>query len=316
MRTDPPAMSRIVWTDRAVFSASVAAVALLLGPGYGPINALCGPAPEGAGAMSWPELLYELPEDGFVRMMAALGLVLAVRLLTGVLLAFAARVPGRTGVRAAWMSMYVTPPPARRLVHLLISVSLSSWTGAALAAAPALAATSPAATVVPAPVLAPPEATLQTWPDLARPGVDVRSSLPRAAHRTGQQSWPDLGRPGTAAPSAPTPKAAPKLTKSPSADAPGPKPPARPAGHAAASQPASSPTAAAAAAAPAATDVVVTAGDCLWTLAARDLEQRGMTEPTPRDIATATEKWWQANRSVIGTDPDRLMPGEHLRPPA
>jgi hypothetical protein len=312
-------MSRIVWNDRAVFGASVAAVALLLGPGYGLINALCGPAPEGAGAMSWPELLYELPEDGFVRMMAALGLVLAVRLLAGVLLAFAARVPGRTGVRAAWMSMYVTPPPARRFVHLLISVSLSSWTGAALAAAPALAATSPTATVVPAPVLAPPEATLQTWPDLARPGADVPSSLPRAAHRTGQQSWPDLGRPGTDAPSAPTPKAAPTLSKSlpqPSGDAPGPKPTARHAGHPAARQPASSPTAPPAAAPPAATDVIVAAGDCLWTLAARDLGQRGATEPTPAGIAAATEKWWQANRSVIGTDPDRLMPGQHLRPPA
>jgi hypothetical protein len=298
-------------------------VALLLGPGYGFINAICGPVPVEAGAMSWPELLYELPEDGFVRMMAALGVVLAVRLLAGVLLAFAARVPGRMGVRAAWMSMYVTPPPARRLVHLLISVSLSSWTGAALAAAPALAATSPAATVVPAPVLAPPEATLQTWPDLARPGADVPSSLPRTAHSTGQQPWPDLGRPGTDAPSAPTPETAPKQPKSlgqPPNDAPGPKPTSRPfsrpAAHPTAGQPVSSPIVPPAATPPAATDVVVTAGDCLWTLAARDLEQRGGNAPTSADIAVATEKWWQANRSVIGTDPDRLMPGEQLQPPA
>lgn len=288
---------------------------LLLGSGFGLINAICGPAADATGSSSWPEQLSVAPEDAFVRAMTALGLVLAARLLTGVVLAFTARVPGRIGVRAARISLRVTPPLARRFVSVIISAGLSSWTGAALAA-PALAATQPAATAVPVPVLAPPEAKLQTWPDLGRPGADVPTSRAPSSNDVGQRSWPDLGRPGATVPPSPAPRS-PVAPRKPSYGTPTaqstadsadrPPAPGRPT--------AGTTTRPAAGSSPPA-DVVVAPGDCLWTLAQRDLDSRGSAAPSPADVAGATEKWWQANRTVIGADPDRLIPGQHLRPPA
>jgi hypothetical protein len=316
MLTHPPTTAVIMRREWAIFAATVFAVGLLLGPGFGIVNAICGPAADITGEMSWPELAYVAPEDAFVRAMTALGLVLAVRLLAGVTLAFVARVPGRTGVRAARISIYVTPPHARRFVRLIITASLSSWTGVALAA-PALAATQPTATVVPAPVLAPPEALLQNWPDLGRPGTDVPTApAPSRTDSAGRRSWPDLGRPGTTVPSAPAPTStvAPRGPSSPigpttqATAAAGPS--------AATGRPTSSPTSRPVAAASPAGDVVVEPGDCLWTLAQRDLDNRSSAAPSPADVALATQKWWQTNRAVIGADPDQLMPGQHLRPPA
>jgi hypothetical protein len=220
--------------------------------------------------------------------MTAVGLVLAVRMMAGVLLALAARLPGQAGACAARSSRWLTPGLARRLVDVIVGVSLTSGTGIALTApayAAALAAPQPAATsagVVPAPVLAPPEAHLQTWPDLGRPGTEV-----------------------------PTP-AAPDLTS-----------PARPrSSRSSHSQPVTtSPRGRATATAPRVagpaqtTEIVVAPGDCLWTLARRDLDERSATVPSVSEVATAAQHWWQANRSTIGSNPDRLLPGQRLRSP-
>jgi nucleoid-associated protein YgaU len=60
---------------------------------------------------------------------------------------------------------------------------------------------------------------------------------------------------------------------------------------------------------------VVVRGDCLWHIAgARLLDQSG-TPPTDVEIARAVRAWWTANADVIGPDPDRLLPGQVLRPP-
>lgn len=58
--------------------------------------------------------------------------------------------------------------------------------------------------------------------------------------------------------------------------------------------------------------VVVTPGDCLWRIAARTLG------PNPTNAAIAAEwpRWYEANRAVIGADPDLLHPGMVLRAPA
>jgi hypothetical protein len=60
--------------------------------------------------------------------------------------------------------------------------------------------------------------------------------------------------------------------------------------------------------------VRVSVGDCLWSLAARDLAARHVGS-RPADIALAWHRWYAANRAVIGPDPGLLHPGEVLRVP-
>lgn len=58
--------------------------------------------------------------------------------------------------------------------------------------------------------------------------------------------------------------------------------------------------------------VVVQPGDSLWSIAARQLG----ASPSAARVAEAWPSWWQANREVVGDDPDLLRPGAHLVPPA
>lgn len=58
--------------------------------------------------------------------------------------------------------------------------------------------------------------------------------------------------------------------------------------------------------------VVVRKGDTLWSIAERSLGP-GASEA---QIAGEWPHWFTANRDVIGPDPDRLRPGQRLRPPA
>jgi nucleoid-associated protein YgaU len=61
---------------------------------------------------------------------------------------------------------------------------------------------------------------------------------------------------------------------------------------------------------------VVVRGDCLWRIAEKRLLAESGTPPTDVGIARAVHAWWTANADVIGPDPDRLLPGQVLRPPA
>jgi nucleoid-associated protein YgaU len=58
--------------------------------------------------------------------------------------------------------------------------------------------------------------------------------------------------------------------------------------------------------------VVVRRGDTLWDIAARALGP----DASVADIAASWPGWYAANRSTIGPDPDLLLPGQRLRPPA
>ncbi|WP_307029566.1 LysM peptidoglycan-binding domain-containing protein [Arthrobacter globiformis] len=58
-------------------------------------------------------------------------------------------------------------------------------------------------------------------------------------------------------------------------------------------------------------EVTVRAGESLWTIAAHELGP-GASEV---DIAARWPLWYQANRNVIGTDPNVLLPGQLLSPP-
>jgi hypothetical protein len=60
---------------------------------------------------------------------------------------------------------------------------------------------------------------------------------------------------------------------------------------------------------------VVAPGDCLWRIAEDRLVARGL-DPTNADVARAVDRWWSANASVIGPDPDLIRPGQVLLPPS
>ena len=58
--------------------------------------------------------------------------------------------------------------------------------------------------------------------------------------------------------------------------------------------------------------VVVKDGDSLWGLAARELGPRASAAA----VAARWPQWYAANRQVIGSDPDLLLPGQVLHIPA
>lgn len=60
--------------------------------------------------------------------------------------------------------------------------------------------------------------------------------------------------------------------------------------------------------------VAVEPGDSLWLIAARRLAESG-TSVEAAQIARAWPRWYQANRSAIGDDPDLLRPGLKLLAP-
>jgi hypothetical protein len=57
---------------------------------------------------------------------------------------------------------------------------------------------------------------------------------------------------------------------------------------------------------------VVRRGDALWDIAARRLGP----DATQADVAREWPRWYAANRTVIGADPNLIRPGERLQPPA
>lgn len=67
---------------------------------------------------------------------------------------------------------------------------------------------------------------------------------------------------------------------------------------------------------PAAGEHVVVRGDCLWDIVERRLTADGGRVPSGGAVAAAVHAWWQANADIIGPDPDLLLPGQVLRPPA
>ncbi|WP_344553691.1 LysM peptidoglycan-binding domain-containing protein [Pseudokineococcus marinus] len=58
--------------------------------------------------------------------------------------------------------------------------------------------------------------------------------------------------------------------------------------------------------------VVVVRGDTLWDIARRHLPPGA----DDAEVAAAWPAWYETNRAVVGDDPDRLLPGQRLVPPA
>lgn len=58
--------------------------------------------------------------------------------------------------------------------------------------------------------------------------------------------------------------------------------------------------------------ITVAPGDTLWDIAARATGAGASVTA----IAASWPRWYAANRAVIGPDPDVILPGQRLRPPA
>jgi nucleoid-associated protein YgaU len=56
---------------------------------------------------------------------------------------------------------------------------------------------------------------------------------------------------------------------------------------------------------------VVHRGDSLWAIAAAHLPAGA----TAADVTRAWHAWWRHNRTVIGDDPDLILPGQRLHFP-
>jgi hypothetical protein len=205
-------------------------------------------------------------------------------LLLGVAAAAAATLPGRLGRLADRVAGALTPRLLRRLVRTAVTVTVVA--GPLAAALPATAATAPSGArgAVAGPSFPPP-----AGPADLPAGGEV--PLPEIAPPRG--AVPDLLAPDPPPDPAPPPAAAPDLlapTETPLL-----------------------PTTVTAAAPPeAAGAVTVRPGDSLWQLAADRLG----ADATTAAVATAWPRWWQANRQVIGDDPDLLHAGQRLVPPA
>lgn len=61
-----------------------------------------------------------------------------------------------------------------------------------------------------------------------------------------------------------------------------------------------------------AADVTVRPGDSLWSISREQLPAGAGNQA----VAATWPRWYAANRSVIGADPNRLFPGQRLRPPS
>ena len=63
------------------------------------------------------------------------------------------------------------------------------------------------------------------------------------------------------------------------------------------------------------TPYIVKPGDCLWRIAREILSARGGTEPSSAEIARFWLAIYEANRSLIGDDPNLIHPGQPLQIP-
>ncbi|MFW3171913.1 hypothetical protein [Geodermatophilus sp. CPCC 206100] len=219
------------------------------------------------------------PETLLLCAVAALAWLTWLWGLLGLVLTAASGLPGLAGGLARALSRRVLPAGARRAAALALGVGLTAGAPLLVACAPASAAPDSAAA----------HAGVTDWPSS---GTATAGPIP---------DWPRAPAPPTPAPpqtSAPAQTTAPRPTPAP---APAPQPTAAPVP----GWPLPDPG-----------DHVVLRGECLWDIAAADLQDRSGREPTAGETAAAVQAWWQLNAGVIGPDPDLLLPGQVLRPPS
>ncbi|MGY1821207.1 hypothetical protein [Geodermatophilus sp. SYSU D00079] len=237
--------------------------------------------------------------------------------LLGLVLTALSTVPGAVGALSRGLTRHVLPAGARRAAAVALGVGLAAGAPLLTACGPGSAAAAPAATAEPAGTAEPtPPGTvadrpgpIADWPgpigDSPGPVADWSSATGRAPAGTPPAPAP----PPAAAESAP-----PATEPTPPTVAPAPPAPA----------PATAPTTGAGGPSAAVPDWplpapgthVVLRGECLWGIASADLRERTGRTPAGGEVAAAVHAWWQANTAVIGPDPDVLLPGQVLHPPA
>ena len=235
----------------------------------------------GARVEDWVEL-------GIVGVAAIAAAWVALGALLGLVVVAVARAGVRWRLGEAAVRR-LTPGVVRRLVRTGVGVGL----GASLALGPAAAF---AAAPVPEPAGVAAVADAGSAADGVDASISGRVDL----------AWHPTAVAPAQTPSPTTPSAAP--APAPSVVAPAPAPSAAPVPHPSLT---SAPGAASASRSDDGT-VVVLRGDTLWDIAARSLGG----EPSDAQIVEATTRWYDANRGVIGDDPDRILPGQILARPA
>lgn len=233
------------------------------------------------------------PEQALTLLAALVGLATATWLAVGVMLGALAHLPGPAGAlgrRAAAAAPAFTRRAAAILVGASLGGALAPGTATAGDAAPAAPAVSAAgaSSMVPSPAFTPSE-----------PGP-ARALAGPATPET--PAW-SLDRPAT--PATPAWRAA--QAEPETAPTPGwvpDRPVVRP-----------QPSPSLLTSAPPADErpgVVVRRGDTLWDIARAHLGP----DATDTEVAAAWPRWHDANRSVIGPDASRLLPGQLLHPPS
>jgi nucleoid-associated protein YgaU len=226
--------------------------------------------------------------DAWLAAGATAGLWLCLAwLLVGFTVAVLAEAPGSVGALCGRIAARVSPPLVRRVAQcttglVLAAASVVGAGGAAGAVAGVDAATQPPAPAPPGPTALP----------------SPTRELPTVWLPTGSAASPTVRLPTG---SAESPAVTPRLPLSPQPAATGGTDPKR-------LHPTGDPVPPEGGATPA---VVVVRGDTLWDIAAQELG----AEPRNREIAARWPAWYAANRSVIGPDPDLILPGQRLSPP-
>jgi len=220
------------------------------------------------------------PDEVLVAGAASAALTGTAWLALGVVLELAALVPGVVGRAAVRITEALTPALLRRAAGAVLGIGLVAGLapGAAVASSPVrVAAGSP----LPDPGFSPAPPSAVPLPDpgwLPSPEVVARAGpAAQSANAAIGAGW---------VPSRPVVRTHPDLGVLNPVPRPGPED-ERP-GH-----------------------VVVHRGDSLWAIAARHLGR----DASDAEIAQAWPAWFDANRDVIGDDPDVLRPGQVLRPP-
>lgn len=216
------------------------------------------------------------PADQVVTGLAAMAAWLCLCWLAGSAVFVAlGQLPGWWGRHCRAVGGVIAPALLRRLLEGLLGTALAS--GSLVTALPAAAA----------PVAVSSASISTAWYAAADAVADSAVLAP--------DGWPDLDRPNARRPAS---------TASPS------RSPSR--------SPSGSPSRSPGGAPPSATTdagatdaVTVRPGDTLWGLAGRALGDAA----SPAEVAAAWPRWYAANRRVIGSNPDRLQPGQTLQPP-
>jgi len=236
------------------------------------------------------------PSDGILLVVAVAGSLLALWFLVCVLLAAMAALPGRSGRACRVVADRLTPGCARRVVALVLGSTLTATalpgTGASAEGAGPQQRSEVAAAVHVGHARPPHGPSPEPRPEFPVTGRVETPAAPRAT-MVGRHDPPGAGEP---APSEPNPAWTPWR----------PAPPVH-----TAVDPSLGVLRPSTGARQVEEHVVVRRGDTLWDIAARHLGP----EATAAQIAQDWPRWYAANRSLIGDDPDLILPGQRLIPP-